>query len=154
MSTVTSVTTPLDRAELWRTFTAKAEAIGATIHRAANGDAAAALVPDDEGDVRARGVFAVAETGSVLVQEENAARGACMLAERLWLVVDAADIVPTLDEVMARIAELVRSGAPYVTLMSGPSRTADIERTLTIGVHGPRELHIVVVGDVDGAATE
>jgi L-lactate dehydrogenase complex protein LldG len=54
--------------------------------------------------------------------------------------------VPTLDEAMARVAGLVREGAPYATLMSGPSRTADIERTLTIGVHGPRALSIVVLG--------
>jgi L-lactate dehydrogenase complex protein LldG len=40
---------------------------------------------------------------------------------------------------------LVQAGNRYITLMSGPSRTADIERMLTIGVHGPRELILVVV---------
>ena len=46
-----------------------------------------------------------------------------------------------------RVARMVDEGRPYVTLMTGPSRTADIERTLTIGVHGPRELRVVVVAD-------
>jgi L-lactate dehydrogenase complex protein LldG len=35
-----------------------------------------------------------------------------------------------------------------VSLVTGPSRTADIERVLTIGVHGPRALHVVVLVDV------
>jgi L-lactate dehydrogenase complex protein LldG len=98
-------------------------------------------------EVIATGQIAVAETGSVLVCERNEDRAACMLAERLWLLVPAEAIVATLDQALARIASLVREAAPYVTLMSGPSRTADIERTLTIGVHGPRALAIVVVGD-------
>ena len=34
----------------------------------------------------------------------------------------------------------------YLTLTTGPSRTADIERVLTIGVQGPRAVHLVVVG--------
>jgi len=34
---------------------------------------------------------------------------------------------------------------PALSLISGPSRTADIEMTLTIGVHGPGELHVFVV---------
>ena len=69
-----------------------------------------------------------------------------MAAERLWLIVPASELVATLDEALARIGELVRGGRPYVTLMTGPSRTADIERALTVGVHGPRELHVVLVG--------
>ena len=98
----------------------------------------------EPGDHASRGLFAVAETGSVAVGASRDERAACFLAERLWLLVGTADIVATLDEALARAAQLVDDGRPYITLMTGPSRTADIERTLTIGVHGPRELHIVV----------
>lgn len=99
-------------------------------------------------DVAAAAAFAVAETGSVAIVEAHAAdRGACFLAERLWLLVPGNEIESTLDAALQRVASLVREGARYVTLMSGPSRTADIERVLTIGVHGPREVTIVVVGE-------
>jgi L-lactate dehydrogenase complex protein LldG len=102
------------------------------------------------GDVVAPGHFAVAETGSVAVGEDNPGRAACFLAERLWLVVDASAVVPALELALDRLAALIRGGALYVTLMPGPSRTADIERTVTVGVHGPRALTILVVEDVEG----
>lgn len=41
--------------------------------------------------------------------------------------------------------------AAYIALISGPSRTADIERVLTIGVHGPERLIIVCVDDLGGS---
>ena len=88
----------------------------------------------------------MAETGSVAVALPRAERGAALLSERLWLVVPAGQLVATLDEALARIEALVQDGRAYVTLMTGPSRTADIERALTVGVHGPRELHVVLVG--------
>jgi len=39
-----------------------------------------------------------------------------------------------------------------VTLITGPSRSSDIERTVTIGVHGPKRLHIVLVGEIESRA--
>jgi L-lactate dehydrogenase complex protein LldG len=127
-------------------FARKATAVGAVVTTAADAAAARAAAGHDEGDRIVDALFAVAETGSVAVALRREERGEAMLAERLWLLVPANEIVPTLDDALARIDGLVRDGRPYVTLMTGPSRTADIERALTVGVHGPRELHVVFVG--------
>jgi L-lactate dehydrogenase complex protein LldG len=155
---------------LWESFSAKAALLGASVLSAASQAAAISLLPasahttsllrerfpgvatasfasPDSPDVISAAEFAIAETGSVLVHASNADRRRMFLAQRLWLLVAARDIVPSLDVALDRVAELVRSGQPYVTLMSGPSRTADIERVLTIGVHGPAELTIVIVGE-------
>jgi len=124
----------------------KATAIGAVVTGAADRDIARRDAGHGSGDRVADGLFAVAETGSVAVALPREERGQALLAERLWLLVPASEVVATLDEALARIEALVRTGRPYVTLMTGPSRTADIERALTVGVHGPGELHVVLVG--------
>lgn len=97
-------------------------------------------------EVAGAAAWAVAETGSLLVSGSNADRAMALLADRLCLVVRAEDIVASLDDALLHAAELISQGNRYVTFMSGPSRTADIERTLTIGVHGPRALQVIVLG--------
>jgi L-lactate dehydrogenase complex protein LldG len=155
----------------WTDFTARAELLGAAVVRAASDASAAALLleatagyactrsaaarfpsvaakasPAAGGEVVAAAEFAVLETGSVAVNEPADDRGRCFLAERLWLLVGEHALVPDLDVALQRIGGLIRTGAGHPLLMSGPSRTADIERVLTIGVHGPRALAIVIVG--------
>jgi L-lactate dehydrogenase complex protein LldG len=119
------------------------QAARALAARAAKG---VAKVGEPAAEVVAVAEFAVAETGSIALNEPAADRGACFLSERLWVLVREQDIVATLDEGMERMHTLVGAGARHPLLMTGPSRTADIERVLTIGVHGPRALVIVVVG--------
>lgn len=125
-------------------FSRKATAAGATVRDVPDAQAARTLYPSVAGDHLADALFAVAETGSVAVAWSRDERGSALLADRLFVVVPGDQVVATLDEALARIAALVRAGRPYVTLMTGPSRTADIERALTVGVHGPRELHVLL----------
>jgi L-lactate dehydrogenase complex protein LldG len=96
-------------------------------------------------------LLAVAETGSVLLAENALeARIVGMLTLTHFVLVRASDLVPMLDDMGARLRQLTRAGEQqqhYISLVTGPSRTADIERTLTVGVQGPKTLCVLVVSD-------
>jgi L-lactate dehydrogenase complex protein LldG len=88
----------------------------------------------------------VAETGSLLLTDSALApRLLGMLADYCIALLDAAAILPDLDAAGEMLARLEREGRRYQSLVTGPSRTADIERVLTIGVQGPKTLSIIVV---------
>lgn len=91
--------------------------------------------------------LAVAETGSVLLAEDLLEdRGIGLLVIAQLVVCPTAALVPSLDEaapVLRRIAS--QPGGGYATLVTGPSRTADIERVLTVGVQGPARLIVLFV---------
>jgi L-lactate dehydrogenase complex protein LldG len=85
----------------------------------------------------------VAETGTlVLPSGAGRPQTASLLPEVHIAILKAEDIYETLQEVL-ELREVHQ--ASVVDLISGPSRTADIEMTLTIGVHGPREVHVFCV---------
>ncbi len=86
---------------------------------------------------------AIAESGSLLLCS-TAKRSllASLLPHMHLVVIHAGQIYATLPQVLALPA--VRE-SPAAVLISGPSRTADIEMTLTIGVHGPGEVHVFCI---------
>ena len=89
---------------------------------------------------------AIAETGTlVLESNEERHRLVSLLPPVHVAFIDAANICATLGEALR---EVVRKGpmgmSRAITFITGPSRTADIELTLTIGVHGPKELYVIV----------
>jgi L-lactate dehydrogenase complex protein LldG len=88
----------------------------------------------------------VAETGSlVLADDALAPRLLSMLSDVCIVLLHSSTIVASLDEASALLTELQGAGHRYISMVTGPSRTADIERVLTIGVQGPKALHIVVM---------
>ncbi len=92
--------------------------------------------------------YAVAETGSaVIVARPGVARLASLLPPVHVAVVTSGQVLPGLDElfVLRRRDMLRRPGRDYMNVISGPSRSADIEYTLVTGVHGPGEVHLVLV---------
>ncbi len=90
--------------------------------------------------------LAVAETGSVLLLEPAPVdRAVSLLTRHLIVAVAEADIVDELSDGFRWLAEQPRAAA-YATFVTGPSRTADIERSLTIGVQGPSRMTVAVLG--------
>jgi len=86
---------------------------------------------------------AVAETGTLVIPSgQGQPLTASLLPEVHIAVLKKSDILPNLEAAL-RLPDV--TGAESVALVSGPSRTADIEMTLTIGVHGPGELHVFIV---------
>ena len=88
-----------------------------------------------------KAICGLADTGSVLVADgEGSPLLASLLPEIHIVLLHKSDILPSLPDAMPLVKD--RRGATFIT---GPSRTADIEMTLTIGVHGPREVVVFLV---------
>jgi len=92
--------------------------------------------------------WALADTGS-LVQDQSAVeqRLVSTLPSIHIALVAAGNI---LDGKSALFARINPSTSRYIAFITGPSRTADIERVLTIGVHGPERLIIIFVDELEG----
>ncbi len=88
---------------------------------------------------------AVAETGTLVIPSgKDQPLSASLLPETHVTIIRSSQIVGSLEEALQK-REVQNASASV--LITGPSRTADIEMTLTIGVHGPTELHVFVVDD-------
>lgn len=86
----------------------------------------------------------IAETGTLVLDSSVDRNRLVSLVPPVHIaILDASRIYTTLGETLAAL----QSGdeiSPAITFITGPSRTADIELTLTIGVHGPQELYVII----------
>jgi len=115
-------------------FAANAESAGFIVHR---GEA-----PQIEDAGVSRAVYALADTGSVvLAAAPDEPRAASLLPEVHVTVVAESSILAGLEALFAAVGDDLPSSLAIVT---GPSRSADIEQKLTVGVHGPGEVHVVI----------
>lgn len=94
----------------------------------------------------ARASRGIAATGTcVVATDDEETRLSTMLPEVSIIVLNASDIVPDLPDIAHFLRERQTAGrASYTSFITGPSRTADIERVSAIGVHGPLELVIIL----------
>jgi L-lactate dehydrogenase complex protein LldG len=93
--------------------------------------------------------YGIAETGTLVrFDRGDAIKGVWTLPDACYCFLDARRIRPDLESIAESMAEyLARTDfpSPQVSLVTGPSRTADIECQLTIGVHGPGRLVILLI---------
>jgi L-lactate dehydrogenase complex protein LldG len=135
-------------------FIARAEAAAAQVHAALDEAAAEREIETIRAAKGAGGVGVVraakgiAQTGTcIVVTDDESLRLDTMLPEVSVILLNRADILPDLPSAAPFLrAEQTQGRASYVSFITGPSRTADIERVSAIGVHGPLELHIVLIG--------
>jgi L-lactate dehydrogenase complex protein LldG len=116
-------------------FVRNAEAAGFVVHRGEP--------PEVEGAERSTASYGLADTGSVvLAAGPDEPRARHLLPEAHVSVLSERRILPGLAELFAAVGSDLPSALVIVT---GPSRSADIEQRLVVGVHGPREVHVVLV---------
>jgi L-lactate dehydrogenase complex protein LldG len=91
----------------------------------------------------------IARLGSVLVSTgQMAGRQIFVYPEIHIVLARASQLVPDIKDALQRLRKKYESRMPsMVTLITGPSRTADIEKTLVVGVHGPKELYVFLLED-------
>lgn len=120
--------------ELIERFARNAELAGFRVH---HGEA-----PEIEGAGVSRAVYGLADTGSVvLAASPEEPRAASLLPAVHVSLLEESRILPGLAELFAAVGANLPSALAIVT---GPSRSADIEQVLAIGVHGPGEVHVVL----------
>lgn len=91
----------------------------------------------------------IAETGTLLLHSgPDNPTTINFLPEHHIVVVDAADVAGDLETALERVRDIFGKGEMprTVNLVTGPSRSGDIEQKIILGAHGPRALHLVVVG--------
>ena len=93
---------------------------------------------------------AVAETGTLaMASGADNPTSLNFLPDNHIVVVEASDVAGDYETVWQRLREKFGDGVMprAVNLITGPSRSADIEQTLLLGAHGPRRLHVILVGE-------
>ena len=94
--------------------------------------------------------YALAETGTLVVLPRKGLSRLVSLVPPVHIaLVRAEDLVETLDDLflLRRLEYHQQNGemGSYLNFITGPSRTADIEMTIVTGVHGPKEVHMVII---------
>jgi L-lactate dehydrogenase complex protein LldG len=89
---------------------------------------------------------AIAETGTLLLDGQDASgrRLLTLVPDNHICVVTAEQVVESVPEAFARVAPAVHERRRPITLVSGPSASSDIELTRVEGVHGPRNLLVLI----------
>jgi len=91
--------------------------------------------------VASHAAYALADSGSLVLLSSDEPRSRSLLPFIHYTYLDVSRILPSIDQLFAALGPSLPS---CVSIVTGPSSSGDIEMTLTVGVHGPGEEHIIL----------
>jgi len=90
--------------------------------------------------------FGIAETGTLVINSDSEEKRLITMISNVHVaILPVSNIREAALDMVDELEGLISNPSSYTAFITGPSRTADIERVLAIGVHGPLELHIVLL---------
>ena len=90
--------------------------------------------------------FLVARTGSVIVSSFNSGRKMNIFPPVHIVIAHRSQLVSYLDDAYRQILQKYNNNLPsLISTITGPSRTSDIEKTLVLGAHGPKQLLVFLL---------
>lgn len=94
--------------------------------------------------------FLISRFGSVMVSSGlGVGRRIFVFPETHIVIARASQVVPELKDALTGMKKKYKGNFPsQVTVITGPSRTADIEKTLVMGAHGPKNLYVFMIDDM------
>lgn len=88
---------------------------------------------------------AIAETGSVvMVSSETSPTEANFLPDNFICIVERATLLAHMEDLWSLLRKQSDRTPAVINIISGPSRTADVEQTIQLGAHGPRRMHLLI----------
>jgi L-lactate dehydrogenase complex protein LldG len=92
--------------------------------------------------------FGIAETGTLVIDStQEDLRLATMISEIHVALLTVESIVDSAADIERQLQSMMQAEGNYTAMITGPSRTADIERVLALGVHGPLQLYVLLIGN-------
>jgi L-lactate dehydrogenase complex protein LldG len=131
--------------EVLQPLQSAAEKYGITVYKDLRGREALEKLKQVDASVTAAAA-AVAETGAVVeVAYDDAVRLASSLPKIHVMLLKSSTIYRSVSELSSLLREALNNRTAAVTLISGPSRSGDIEQRLVVGIHGPHVVAAVVL---------
>lgn len=93
-----------------------------------------------------RGIIGIAETGTIVSNTQICPSGMLFLVERLLVIINRDDIVAYLEDAWLKLRKDYSQQPRTINLITGPSRTADVEQCIQLGAHGPRWTDYLIIG--------
>jgi len=96
--------------------------------------------------------YLIARLGSIMVSsKQSSGRRLNVFPESHIVIAYSSQLVPDIKDALKKMQEKYHNNLPsLITVITGPSRTADIEKTLVMGAHGPKQLYLFLIDENQG----